>query len=699
MFGDFRLDISERCLFRAGEKVQMTPKVFDLLVYFVENPGKLLTKDELLNSVWKEAIVEEATLARTVSMLRKALFPEGETALETVPKKGYRFNVDVVLIPPSSDSNQRYPDGAEYPLPVVKKRNLGRPILAAIALLFVAGIVGTIAWYSGAKESRKVEVARGSAIRLTNDLFDEQVTGWTKDGKIRFIRWKDKAVAESFLLDPSTKQVQKDSPFSDFQNGIWSPSGERVVFATKGESPVKLAFVAGSAGQDRFKLPMPAENPAWSADASKLVFQSAVSKEREIDSSDVFVFDMRTRQVKRLTSSDGFDGDPAFSPDGSKIVFVSKRTGDFEVFMMDADGGDQQRITNNSAHDSFPRFTPDGTAILFSSNIDSETTDLYAMRLDGTGLIRLTDWHSNELTRGGASPDGTKIAFNSDRDGNDEVYVFNFETALVTEVISDKVAALQTPAFSRDGKRIVYSAEVAEKKGEIRLLDLDSGKTRVLLKTNSAQNYPQFSPDGKKIAFHQEVYGRWDVFVTNVDGTGTTNITRNAASDSIPNWLPDSEHLLIRSDRDSESLVSRFYSIKTDGTDLQALEVAGGAIGWIRVSIDGNRIVYSCARGGSDDAELDICVASADGKYEKVILRRPGNDMQPVFSPDGKKIAFVATSDGNPEIYLMNSDGTGLIRLTRNVSKDLNPDFSPDGKRIIFAGDRNGKSALWEVVY
>lgn len=95
-FGAFRLDPAERTLARDGEPVALTPKVFDTLVLLVENAGRLVTKDEFLKQVWAEAFVEEATLAQSISQLRKAL---GDTDLiETVPKKGYRFGGMVRIV-------------------------------------------------------------------------------------------------------------------------------------------------------------------------------------------------------------------------------------------------------------------------------------------------------------------------------------------------------------------------------------------------------------------------------------------------------------------------------------------------------------------------------------------------------------------------------------------------------------------------
>src|SRR5216117_3357363 len=101
-FGPFRLDAAERRLLRDGNAVSLAPKVFDTLLALVESSGRLLPKDELISGLWPDTFVEEATLARNISDLRRAL---GESSgsgkyIETVPKRGYRF---VASVKPLSD--------------------------------------------------------------------------------------------------------------------------------------------------------------------------------------------------------------------------------------------------------------------------------------------------------------------------------------------------------------------------------------------------------------------------------------------------------------------------------------------------------------------------------------------------------------------------------------------------------------------
>ncbi len=96
-FGDFRLDLTEKVLLRDGKSVPITPKVFETLQVFVENAGRLIEKDELMQKLWQDRFVEESNLTFNVKMLRKAL---GDSAskpvfIETVPKRGYRFIAEV----------------------------------------------------------------------------------------------------------------------------------------------------------------------------------------------------------------------------------------------------------------------------------------------------------------------------------------------------------------------------------------------------------------------------------------------------------------------------------------------------------------------------------------------------------------------------------------------------------------------------
>lgn len=93
-FGKFILDPQERVLLSAGEPTHLSDKVFDTLLLLVRHNGQLLTKDEMMTSIWEESFVEEFNLAKNISRLRKILNTDGGQLIETLPKRGYRFRAE-----------------------------------------------------------------------------------------------------------------------------------------------------------------------------------------------------------------------------------------------------------------------------------------------------------------------------------------------------------------------------------------------------------------------------------------------------------------------------------------------------------------------------------------------------------------------------------------------------------------------------
>ena len=155
--------------------------------------------------------------------------------------------------------------------------------------------------------------------------------------------------------------------------------------------------------------------------ANRIVFSSVLRDGH----GEIYV--MSANGLTNLTNNTFFDTDPAWSPDGSKIAFMSSRgepgSFDFEIYVMSADGSGQTQLTDTAETSFQPAWSPDGSKIAFSSKRDGNF-QIYVMHADGSGQTRLTN---NPAFDFGAawSPDGSQIAFDSDRDGNHEVYVMN----------------------------------------------------------------------------------------------------------------------------------------------------------------------------------------------------------------------------------------------------------------------------------
>jgi Tol biopolymer transport system component len=131
-------------------------------------------------------------------------------------------------------------------------------------------------------------------------------------------------------------------------------------------------------------------------------------------------------------STAGNDGQGNFSPDGSRITWITDRDGNFEIYSGNVDGSGATRLTNSPALELFPEWSPDGTRIAFTSQRDGNE-EIYVMNADGTNPVRLTNDPGID-TRPSWAPDGRRLTFTSSREGNFKVFVMNDDGSGVMRV-------------------------------------------------------------------------------------------------------------------------------------------------------------------------------------------------------------------------------------------------------------------------
>jgi len=287
------------------------------------------------------------------------------------------------------------------------------------------------------------------------------------------------------------------------------------------------------------------------------------------------------------------------------------------------------------------------------------------------------------------SPDGRRIAFVSRRDGK-ALYVMNADGSGLRIVA--RVERLATPAWSPDGLRIAF-----ERNGQVYVMNADGNAQRRLTRRGHA---PAWSPDGRRIAF--VITGK--LYVVNADGSGHRTLTRrigDGAANSLA-WSPDGRKLLVLLEHGSAPLCAicdRVYVLNADGSGLRDLtrKLGGSQPGpgpasdpvW---SPDGRRIAFVRL-----NTRHGVYVANVGGSEMRNLTPKPKGAAYsaPTWSPDGRKIAFASERDGNSEIYLMNADGSGQQSLTRNLAYDGDPGWSPDGQKITFVSNRDGRFEIY----
>jgi TolB protein len=248
--------------------------------------------------------------------------------------------------------------------------------------------------------------------------------------------------------------------------------------------------------------------------------------------------------LARLTNVTGDDAHASWSPDGSKIAFHSNRNGDTEIYAMNADGTNPMRLTARPGIDELPDWSRDGSKIAFVRDIGSPFfTEIFVMNADGTGAVNITNNADFALTPAW-SPDGTRIAYTTDRDYDidftefaTEIYLLNADGSQPVNITNHNTADDGHPAWSPDGSRIAFHTN-RDGNFEIYVMNAD-GSNPVNLTRHAAQDFnPTWSPDGSKIAFETDRDGNSEIYVMSADGTNLVRVTNNPATDAFPVWKP-----------------------------------------------------------------------------------------------------------------------------------------------------------------
>lgn len=290
---------------------------------------------------------------------------------------------------------------------------------------------------------------------------------------------------------------------------------------------------------------------------------------------------------------------------------------------------------------------------------------LYGLGTSDDGAVRVTvnpyderypDW----------SPDGSKLLYQTDCNGNWDIYIIDLATGVQTQVTADTGWDARA-AWSRDGSLIAFESD----------------------RNNEAPN---------------PGYPRCEIFVIPPTGEPATQVTDWPWFNERPDWSPDGSELVYASDYGNSNTAGGQDPMYTHPADLWRIPVTGGTP--VKVtniteyendpewSYDGSTIAFSADYAGN----WDIWTIPAGGGDVTRVTDDPATDMDPSLSPSGRWIAFWSNRSGNDEIWIAPATGGPAIQITDHPASDWHPSWSPDGTKIAFDSGRSLNSIdLWVI--
>jgi TolB protein len=262
---------------------------------------------------------------------------------------------------------------------------------------------------------------------------------------------------------------------------------------------------------------------------TKIVYVSKATGNKEI-----YLMDFDGRNVKQITRHHSICLSPRFSPDGKKIAFTSYKAGNPDFYIQDLRTGEERRVSHFPGLNISPAWSPDGQRLALTLSKDGNP-EIYTLCPDGSELRRLTNHPAIDVSPAW-SPDGKKIAFVSNRGGNPQIYSMDANGQNLQRLTFEGNYNTH-PAWSSRGDRIAFDALI-DGNHNICTIQPDGSDFRILTANLNRCETPSWSPDGRHLVFSSTHDGGPHLFLMDAEGTRIKRLTFQKGGDTYPNWSP-----------------------------------------------------------------------------------------------------------------------------------------------------------------
>jgi len=359
------------------------------------------------------------------------------------------------------------------------------------------------------------------------------------------------------------------------------------------------------------------------------------------------------------------------------------------------------QLTDASGPEDFPVISPDGGSVAFVRRVGT-STGVYVQRIGGRNASMVADDPALDETAPAFSPDGQRIAYNIASEGGG-VFVAG-ATGESARRLTDEGFH---PAWSPDGASIVFCMEqIATPYGReglsaLWVVEVDAPGARPVKITDGDAVQPAWSPSGQRIAFWANDGGQRDIFTIAAAGGERVPVLQDAPLDWSPTWSPDGRYIYFASDRGGSMNLWRVAVDEATGMrqgDPEPVTMGVQAqVALPSFSGDGSRLVVRSLLTAANPAAIPLDTQAETVGEPKLLFRQTGVRAPTSVSPDGQWLAYANLGERREDVFISRIDGTDLRRLTDDDARDRWPVWSPDGRELAFYSNRSGQWAIWTV--
>ncbi len=678
-FGDFTIDADQRVLFRAGERVSLTPKVFDTLLILVESGGRIVEKEELKRRLWPDTFVEDANIAFNIQQVRKCLDDDARNPryVGTVQRRGYRFLAEVEVV----SNNQPL----ESPALVATADGRKRITVFAAALLVLLTGAGFMAWKFSKRRSNvdnKPAVSKSGIAPLKLEQLtatgQSNLVALSPDGKYLAYQRASERKAGVWLrhLEANTN-VEVIPPTSHIFGLAFANSGE-YLYVVKGD-PLALYRVPLVGGVPTKIVDNPQGKFSISADDSRIAFiREAINAEGQYEYSLFTVKSDGTGEKKLFTSAHPHEVDtPMWTPDGATIIcsYGNSNGGGREFGLIEVNAGDG-RIKELPAPKFFRitkmAWSPQADALILSARTNLEDNNqLWKLTYPGLQLTQLTEGLISYLdltvARNVNKAAASQMTFLSD------LWIGPTPDSKSLKKITPAVGNF---CWSADG-RLMYTS-TASGNNDLWIMNADGSQQQQLTVDAAMDVLPTPTPDNRYIVFISNRTGNFQIWRMNRDGSNQVQLTSGGPK-FYPSISGDGKWVFYNTTDDLHA-----WKISVEGGE--SIEVAGYVA--IRPAMSPDQRTIACVSREGSKHEILILPASGGQPLKRIEV--PAGRLwvyRTKWTTDGKALIYLTESDGTLNLMKQSLDGKPPEALAKFDQNDLfDFDFSADGQFAVTRG-------------